>query len=165
MFQLGGNLFLDLEGTLIKDASDSSFLTEIIDSEWFSELVESAESISLFSWAITCQDDVNSHKWLIGAVEDRIGISFSRIILRDDFHSAFRRQFGAIDKIEFDELCRSLGKETVFQMFIRNIDPQSASISTLLDDMVDDTILCVGSKKIQTLSVNRIEAPKWQRTT
>lgn len=54
----------------------------------------------------------------------------------------FRQRFGNIESYEFDELCQCLGKEFVFQFFIRNIIKVSELTEyILIDDRVEDTLL------------------------
>lgn len=146
-------MFLDLEGTIIDSMDNPVFLPENIDSEWFTDRIADASEFHLFSWAITSNQDVASSKWLISHVEERLGIKFTSVILRDDFFPFFKAKFGNIDFMEFEELCRSLGKETVFQLFIRNVfkNENACNMFTLIDDMVEDTILSGIFGRIETL--------------
>lgn len=153
MSTLKSSLFLDLEGTIIDSMDNPVFLPDNIDSEWFTRRIADASEFHLFSWAITSCQDATSSKWLISNVEERLGIKFTSVVLRDDFIAFFRAKFGNIDFVEFEELCRSLGKETVFQLFIRNIfkNENGCNIFTLIDDMVEDTILSGIFGRIETL--------------
>lgn len=153
MSMLKNSLFLDLEGTIIDSMDNPVFLPENIDSEWFTGRIADASEFHLFSWAITSNQDVASSKWLISHVEERLGIKFTSVILRDDFFPFFKAKFGNIDFMEFEELCRALGKETVFQFFIRNIfnNENACNMFTLIDDMVEDTILSGIFGRIETL--------------
>lgn len=148
------SLFLDLEGTII-ESMDNPMILENIREEWFTRLIAEADEIHMFSWAITSDADIASSLWLIRHVEETIGIKFTSIVKRDDFFAFFRRKFGNIELFEMEEICRSLGKETVFQMFVRNIfaNPNGCEIFSLVDDMVEDTILSVAGKRIETIKV------------
>lgn len=155
MSMLKSAVFLDLEGTIIDSMDNPVFLSEHITREWFTNILAEADEFHLFSWAITSAEDVKSKEWLVRQVEETLGIKFKSIVLRDDFFPFFRSRFGHIDFVEFEEICRSLGKETVFQMFIRNIfsNTGKCEIFQLIDDMVDDTILSGIFGRIETISV------------
>lgn len=149
------SLFLDLEGTIIESIDNPVFLSAFIESQWFIRNLSEADEFHLFSWAITSSSDLDSKKWLITQVENRLGIKFNSVIFRDDFFPFFRSKFGNIDFIEFEEICRSLGKECVFQMFIRNVFDNTGKCDrfVLIDDMVDDTTLTGIFGRIDTFGV------------
>lgn len=148
------SLFLDLEGTLV-ESMDNPIILDHIREEWFTNLITDANEIYLFSWAITSYADIGSSLWLIRHLEEMMGIKFTNIIKRDDFFSFFRGKFGNIELFEMEEICCSLGKEIVFQMFIRNIfrNPNGCEIFSLIDDMVENTVLSVAGKRIETIKV------------
>lgn len=159
----GREVFLDLEGTLINSIDDPTFKNEVIDSILFKSLLEQASNVHLFSWAITNQDDEVKYKFLICAVAERLGVKFKSIVLRDEMFPLFRRRFGMIDFNEFEDLCRSLGKEFVFQFFIREnqeaFSPKPKDF-VLVDDMVEATKMLISTKAehthILTIPVDRL---------
>lgn len=139
-------LFLDLEGTIIEDLDNPNFLA--INRRLILDKIAESQEVHLFSWAIVNEDDLKLVKWIVEEVEEWLDIKFTSIVFRDDMFSMFRKQFGAIDMIEFNELCNSLGKEFVFQKFIRDSfihEKRFASRSeievTLIDDKVANTVL------------------------
>lgn len=165
LFEKWSDLFLDLEGTVIKDLTDPVFLPEIIDTSWFKTALTHAFQVNIFSWAIVSQADLKANQWLIDAVADRLGMKINQVVLRDDFLPFFRSRFGAIDHIEFEELCRSLGKATVFEMFIREKCKGRHNTFTLIDDMVEDSVLKVNNLTIQSISAINRSTIKWRGRT
>jgi hypothetical protein len=149
-----GILFLDIEGTLIESMDSPNFLTTILDSDWLKNLISKSNEIHCFSWAICNPKELESSKWLIRAIEERLDIRFKTMIFRDDLFLPFRKQFGNFSFMEFEEMCRLLGKESIFQFFIRNVfERKEHTFFTLVDDMVEDTILSGAFGSIQTIRV------------
>jgi len=154
-------LFLDIEGTLIEDFSNPVFLSEHkrVIQNCISEKI--TDGIQCFSWAICNEDEWIAVKPIIEEIEKFFGFHFSNFVFRDQLFPVFKRKFGAgLTFSEFEELCNSLGKETVFQIFIREqftdslTFPRPASF-LLVDDRVSDTTLIVNSHVITTLQVKR----------
>ena len=150
------HLYLDIEGTLIADFSNPVFLTENIAGIKDAMETHSFDTVNVFSWAITSVNDLYGNNLaILHQIEEALGRKFDSIVFRDNMFEAFKRRFGQIDFIEFEELCRSLGKEFVFQFFIRNIaEHGDNSHSVLIDDTVEDTVLGFNhSITIQTVKV------------
>lgn len=152
-------LFLDIEGTLIEDFHNPVFLSE------HKRMIQNCTSdkitdgIQCFSWAICNENEWAAVKPIIEEIEKFFGFRFANFVFRDQLFPIFKRKFGAgLTFSEFEELCNSLGKETVFQIFIREqftdslTFPEKASF-TLVDDRVCNTTLVVNSHIIMTLRV------------
>jgi hypothetical protein len=154
-------LFLDLEGTIIEDLDNPNFLA--INRRLILDKIAESREVHLFSWAIVNEDDLNKTKWIVEAVEEWLDIKFTSIVFRDDMFSMFRKQFGAIDMIEFNELCNSLGKEFVFQKFIRNSfihEKRFASKSEIEVTLIDDKVTNTALDALEFLTFARIKTIK-----
>lgn len=145
-------LFLDIEGTVIEDFDNPAFMNEQIEA--FSGLVRTAKELHCFSWAICNAIELRSVSPIMKEIENRIDRKFTSVIFRDDMFSVFRKKFGNIDRMEFDDICRSLGKEIIFQIFIREVfDRKEPQEFILIDDRVDDTNLEWNNCTIETINV------------
>jgi len=141
-------LFLDIEGTLIESIDNPEFLSTVSK---FSHLIESAEEVHCFSWAICNERDLESCRSIISSIEsDLIRRKFDSFIFRDSFFKMFRERFGQIEFFEFEEFCRDLGKEFVFQQFVRKMMGQTGHF-ILIDDMVENVKMEGSFDIIETL--------------
>ena len=140
-------IFLDIEGTLIEDFDNPTMLTE--NKSKVSQLIKDAKEIICFSWAINNSSDLLKRLFTINRIESEFGFKFDSFIFRDDMFPMFKGMFGSgLDFNEFEDICRSLGKEIVFQMFIRKMfikDNKELTNFFLLDDKVERTTLKVNN--------------------
>ena len=138
-------VFLDIENTLIEEFDSPTFVTT---KEQISNFVEGASLIICFSWAINNVEDLKKRMPIVDSIQDFYGFTFREFIFRDDLFPIFKEMFGVgLDFNEFEDFCRSLGKEYVFQLFIRKLFanpgyPDSIDMECYLyDDKVEDTTL------------------------
>lgn len=136
-------VFLDIENTLIEEFESPTFITT---KEKVSSFVEGAEIICCFSWAINNVEDLHKRYPIVKSIQDFYNFTFWNFIFRDELFLTFKNVFGAgLDFNEFEDLCRSLGKEYVFQLFIRKLfaNPLNLDSESMLCCLYDDTVDCM----------------------
>ena len=137
-------VFLDIEGTLIEEFDSPTFITT---KERISDFIEGASKVICFSWAINNVEDLEKRMPIVKSIQDFYGFTFRDFVFRDDLFPIFKEMFGVgLDFNEFEDFCRSLGKEYVFQLFIRKLFVKHIDLSEdiecyLYDDKVEDTTL------------------------
>lgn len=145
---------MDIEGTLIEDFDNPTILHE--NKEQVSLLARDNENVLCFSWAINNAHDLAVRKHIIENIEKEFGFKFKSFVFRDSLFQMFKHRFGiGLDFNEFEDICRSLGKEIVFQMFVRKIlkDENEQANFTLLDDTVENTVLILNNQTITTIKI------------
>lgn len=147
----GTLLFLDIEGTIIDDFDGLLFMDSQINA--IKSLISNADELFCFSWAICNTNDLTNKLPIIRAIEKRICRPFDSFIFRDGMLPLFRKKFGNIDMMEFEEICRSLGKEIIFRIFISDDFKSDKTDFLLVDDTVTNTSLYLVNRTIRTLNI------------
>lgn len=131
-------VFLDIENTLIEDFENPTFIAE---KEMIAGFVEGASLIICFSWAVNNVDDLAKRISILDTIQRFYNFKFGDFILRDSLYITFKKKFGSgLDFNEFEDICRSLGKEYVFQLFIREKFAQQFRDGDIECYLYDDTV-------------------------
>lgn len=153
------NLFLDLEGTVIKSVDEPVLLTKFIPV--IKQAVLECESLAIFSFAIHNDDDVMAYGPILDLVRETFGKEF-RVIKKDELFPIMAEKLPGIDVMDFIDLSKD--KEDMFRMFVRAKHSEFHGPDfMLIDDTVENTSMSLakkletGSATIEMMTVNIVD--------
>lgn len=155
-------VYLDIEGTLIEDFSNPIILEK--NKQMVNELISDTSQVFGFSWAVCNYNDNCKFQNTIEFIDNEFEIGFHHFVHRDNLFDMFKKIFGSgLDFNEFEDFCNSLGKEYVFQQYIRKIilniyEDEEDIVAVLLDDRVEDTVLEMKTKNGFDIKIITIKA-------